>query len=158
MYCSTLERGYSPSEARELRAIASFHHPTGYAYGYIKMTQLIHNDGSQSETVIEVKLRHPGKNDRNSTRNHNWQIFVNPVGVDAAVKPTITRCVAGGYVWNPYYTQLADPLNVCSQVIFKEHSKIRRIYLFSWISMNRSAVRIILCAATLAMWAPVWEQ
>ncbi|XP_068153414.1 uncharacterized protein Rsod [Drosophila tropicalis] len=110
--CSTLERGYSPSEARELRAIASFHHPTGYAYGYIKMTQLIHNDGSQSETVIEVKLRHPGKNDRNSTRNHNWQIYVNPVGVDAAVKPTITRCVAGGYVWNPYYTQLADPLNL----------------------------------------------
>ncbi|XP_064552755.1 uncharacterized protein Rsod [Drosophila montana] len=110
--CSTLERGYSPSEARELRAIASFHHPTGYAYGYVKMTQLIHNDGSQSETVIEVKLRHPGKNDRNSTRNHNWQIFVNPVGVDAAVKPTITRCVAGGYVWNPFYTQLADPLNL----------------------------------------------
>ncbi|XP_070142466.1 LOW QUALITY PROTEIN: uncharacterized protein Rsod, partial [Drosophila kikkawai] len=110
--CSTLERGYSPSEARELRAIASFHHPTGYAYGYIKMTQLIHNDGSQSETVIEVKLRHPGKNDRNSTQNHNWQIFVNPVGVDAAVKPTNTRCVAGGYVWNPYYTQLADPLNL----------------------------------------------
>ncbi|XP_017091861.2 uncharacterized protein Rsod [Drosophila bipectinata] len=110
--CSTLERGYSPSEARELRAIASFHHPTGYAYGYIKMTQLIHSDGSQSETVIEVKLRHPGKNDRNSTRNHNWQIYVNPVGVDAAVKPTITRCVAGGYVWNPYYTQLADPLNL----------------------------------------------
>ncbi|XP_014088313.2 uncharacterized protein Rsod [Bactrocera oleae] len=109
--CSTLERGYSPSEAREIRAIASFHHPTGYAYGYIKMTQLIHTDGSQSETVIEVKLRHPGKNDRNMTHNHNWQIFVNPVGVDAAVKPTITRCVAGGYVWNPYYTQLADPLN-----------------------------------------------
>ncbi|XP_034664777.1 uncharacterized protein LOC117899105 isoform X1 [Drosophila subobscura] len=110
--CSTLERGYSPSEARELRAIASFHHPTGYAYGYVKMTQLIHNDGSQSETVIEIKLRHPGKNDRNSTRNHNWQIFVNPVGVDAAVKPTSTRCVAGGYVWNPFYTQLADPLNL----------------------------------------------
>lgn len=59
-----------------------------------------------------MKLRHPGKNDRNSTRNHNWQIFVNPVGVDAAVKPTVTRCVAGGYVWNPFYTQLADPLNV----------------------------------------------
>lgn len=27
--CSSLERGYSPSEARELRAIASFHHPAG---------------------------------------------------------------------------------------------------------------------------------
>lgn len=63
--CSTIERGYSPSEARELRAIASFHHPAGYAYGYIRMTQLIHSDGSKSDTIIEVKLRHPGKNDRN---------------------------------------------------------------------------------------------
>lgn len=25
---------------------------------------------------------------------------------------TSTRCVAGGYIWNPFYTQLADPLNV----------------------------------------------
>lgn len=38
--CSTIERGYSPSEARELRAIASFHHPGGYAYGYIRMVRL----------------------------------------------------------------------------------------------------------------------
>lgn len=27
--------------------------------------QLIHFDGSASDTTIEVKLRHPGKNDRN---------------------------------------------------------------------------------------------
>ncbi|XP_012172349.1 uncharacterized protein LOC100643910 isoform X1 [Bombus terrestris] len=109
--CSTIERGYSPSEARELRAIASFHHPQGFAYGYIRMTQLIHHDGSQSETIIEIKLRHPGKHDRNITRNHNWAIYVNPVGVDAAVQVKDTRCVAGGYIWNPYFTQLADPLN-----------------------------------------------
>ncbi|XP_049808255.1 uncharacterized protein LOC126251704 isoform X3 [Schistocerca nitens] len=109
--CSSIERGYSPSEARELRAIASFHHPLGFAYGYIRMTQLIYNDGSKSDTVIEVNLRHPGKNDRNVTRNHNWAIYVNPVGVDASVKVLNTRCVAGGYMWNPYYTQLADPLN-----------------------------------------------
>lgn len=63
--CSSLERGYSPSEAREIRAIASFHHPKGYAYGYMRFTQLIHNDGSKSDTVIEVNLRHPGYNDRN---------------------------------------------------------------------------------------------
>lgn len=37
---------------------------------------------------------------------------MNPVGVDALVQQTLTRCVAAGYVWNPYYTQLADPLNV----------------------------------------------
>ncbi|XP_008545809.1 uncharacterized protein LOC103570004 [Microplitis demolitor] len=109
--CSTIERGYAPSEARELRAIASFHHPQGYAYGYIRMTQLVYKDHSQSETIIEVKLRHPGERDRNITRNHNWAIYVNPVGVDATVKTKDTRCVAGGYVWNPYFTQLADPLN-----------------------------------------------
>ncbi|KAJ8709474.1 hypothetical protein PYW08_009478 [Mythimna loreyi] len=109
--CSSIERGYSPSEARELRAIASFHHPGGFAWGYIRLTQLIHNDGSASDTVIEVKLRHPGVRDTNRTMNHNWAIFVNPVGVDAAVKVTNTRCVAGGYRWNPYFTQLADPLN-----------------------------------------------
>lgn len=109
--CSTLTRGYSPSEAREIRAIASFHHPAGFAYGYIKFSQLIGVDGSQSETIITTKLRHPGKNDRNMTFNHNWNVYVNPVGVDATVKQTVTRCVAGGYVWNPYYTQLADPLN-----------------------------------------------
>ena len=28
-------------------------------------TQLIYRDNSQSETIIEVKLRHPGENDRN---------------------------------------------------------------------------------------------
>ncbi|KAK9881797.1 hypothetical protein WA026_017312 [Henosepilachna vigintioctopunctata] len=109
--CSSIERGYSPSEARELRAIASFHHPQGYAFGYMRMRQLIHRDGSKSDTTIEIKLRYPGKNDRNMTRNHNWAIYVNPVGVDAAVKTQNTRCVAGGYIWNPYYTQLADPLN-----------------------------------------------
>lgn len=109
--CSTIERGYSPFEATELRAIASFHHPQGFAYGYIRMTQLVHRDGSQSETVIEVKLRHPGKHDRNVTKNHNWAIYVNPVGVDAAVQVKDTRCVAGGYIWNPHFTQLADPLN-----------------------------------------------
>lgn len=37
--CSTIERGYAPSEARELRAIASFHHPYGFAYGYIRMVK-----------------------------------------------------------------------------------------------------------------------
>ncbi|XP_071566892.1 uncharacterized protein Rsod isoform X1 [Temnothorax nylanderi] len=109
--CSTIERGYSPADASELRAIASFHHPQGFVYGYIKMTQLVYKDGSQSETIIEVNLRHPGKHDRNITKNHNWAIYVNPVGVDAAVKVKDTRCVAAGYMWNPYFTQLADPLN-----------------------------------------------
>lgn len=36
------------------------------------------------------------------------------MGVDATVKFTNARCAAGGYVWNPYFTQLADPNNVCN--------------------------------------------
>lgn len=74
--CSTLERGYSPSEAREIRAIASFHHPKGYAFGYMRFTQLIHKDGSRSDTVIEVNLRHPGYNDRNMVSQHIIDTFV----------------------------------------------------------------------------------
>lgn len=39
--CSSIERGYAPSEARELRAIASFHHPEGFAYGYVRMVFIL---------------------------------------------------------------------------------------------------------------------
>jgi hypothetical protein len=46
------------------------------------------------------------------TKNHNWAIYVNPVGVDASIKMKTTRCVAAGYRWNPYLSQLSDPLNV----------------------------------------------
>ncbi|XP_011497265.1 PREDICTED: uncharacterized protein LOC105361711 [Ceratosolen solmsi marchali] len=109
--CTTIEREYAPLEAKELKAIASFHHPYGFAYGYIRMKQLIYNDGSQSDTIIEVNLRHPGKYNRNVTRNHNWAIYINPIGIDASIKTKDTRCIAGGYRWNPYFTQLSDPLN-----------------------------------------------
>lgn len=149
--CSTFDRSYNPKESREIRAVASFINPKGYAYGYVRMKQLVHSSGSKSDTVIEINLRHPGENNRNmvnmrrflflwksqklrfaafpsyllkhfsrlfdllliiQTKNHHWKIFVNPVGVDAVVQQTAVRCVAGGYVWNPFYTQLADPLNV----------------------------------------------
>lgn len=39
--CATVERGYASTEARELRAIASFHNPGGFAYGYVRFTQLV---------------------------------------------------------------------------------------------------------------------
>lgn len=48
--CSTIERGYSLKEAREVRSIASFHHPLGYVYGYMRFSQLVGGDGSQSDT------------------------------------------------------------------------------------------------------------
>lgn len=40
LVCSTIERGYAPSEAREIRAMASFHNPNGFLYGYIRMVRL----------------------------------------------------------------------------------------------------------------------
>ncbi|XP_026682186.1 uncharacterized protein LOC103513087, partial [Diaphorina citri] len=82
-----------------------------FEHSYMKLTQLIHADGTQSETVIEANLRYAGPQNTNVTRNHEWAIYVNPVGVDATVKVLHTRCTAAGYIWNPYYTQLAAPLN-----------------------------------------------
>ena len=72
-------------------------------------SQLVYHSGGRSETVIELNLRHPGSNDRNVTTNHNWAIFVNPVGHDAAVKFYTSRCTAGGYRWNPDFIHLANP-------------------------------------------------
>ncbi|KAB7494606.1 hypothetical protein Anas_08737 [Armadillidium nasatum] len=108
-FCGSIGWGYAPSEARQVAAIASFHHPKGFAWGYIRLRQLVYNDGSLSETSIEVSLRHPGNNNKNITRGHNWSVFVNPVGVDAAVKFFQSRCVAAGYRWNPFLIQLAHP-------------------------------------------------
>ena len=34
--CGNIQWGYSPAEARQVTAIASFHHPHGYAWGYIR--------------------------------------------------------------------------------------------------------------------------
>ncbi|KAA0202127.1 Superoxide dismutase (Cu-Zn)-like protein [Hyalella azteca] len=108
-FCGNIVWGYAPSEATQVSAIASFHHPQGYAWGYIRMRQLIYHDGSFGETFIEVSLRHPGVNNRNLTRGHNWSVYVNPVSVDASVKFFQSRCVAGGYRWNPYLIHLAQP-------------------------------------------------
>lgn len=46
--------------------------------------------------------------------------------MDASVKVKDTRCVAGGYTWNPYFTQLADPLNVKLFVFF--------LFIYHWLS------------------------
>lgn len=108
-FCGSIGWGYSPSEARQVSAIASFHNPQGYAWGYVRMRQLIYQDGSFDETFIEINLRHPGTNNRNITRRHNWSVYVNPVGVDAGVKFFQSRCVAAGYRWNPYLIHLAFP-------------------------------------------------
>lgn len=35
--CGNIVWGYSPAEATQVSAIASFHHPKGYAWGYIRL-------------------------------------------------------------------------------------------------------------------------
>lgn len=57
---------------------------------------------------------------------------MNSVGVDAVVPQTATRCVAGGYVWNPFYTQLADPLNV-SDVVTVRNCQLSKKNIFIMI-------------------------
>ena len=37
--CGTVGWGFSPAEAVEIRAMASFHHPAGYAWGYVRMVR-----------------------------------------------------------------------------------------------------------------------
>ena len=83
-------------------------------YAFLCQSQVVYHDGSATDTVIEVFLRHPGRqNTRNLltvTRNHRWAVYVNPVGVDAAVAPYNARCVASGYMWNPSFVQLTAPV------------------------------------------------
>lgn len=109
--CGTFGWGFAPSEAKEIRAIASFHHPGGFAFGYIRMSQVVYHDGSATDTIVEVNLKHPGKQNSRISRDHRWAIYVNPVGVDAAVASPAHRCVAAGFVWNPAFVQLTDPRN-----------------------------------------------
>ena len=107
--CASIGWGFDPDEAKEIRAIASFHHPDGFAWGYIRFSQVVYRDGSTTDTNMEVRLKYPGKTNKQTTHGHNWSIYVNPVGHDAAVKFQSARCTAAGYRWNPTHIQLADP-------------------------------------------------
>ena len=44
-----------------------------------------------------VRLKYPGKTNKENTHGHAWSVYVNPVGHDAAVKPLNARCSAAGY-------------------------------------------------------------
>ena len=52
--CSSIGWGWDPDEASQVTAIASFHHPDGYAWGYIRFSQVVYKDGSQTETIVQV--------------------------------------------------------------------------------------------------------
>lgn len=107
--CASIGWGFDPDEAREVKAIASFHHPNGFAWGYIRFSQVVYRDGSSTDTTMEVRLKYPGKTNKDLTTGHLWSVYVNPVGHDASVKFFNARCTAAGYRWNPQHIQLADP-------------------------------------------------
>uniref|UniRef100_T1J9S4 Uncharacterized protein n=1 Tax=Strigamia maritima TaxID=126957 RepID=T1J9S4_STRMM len=99
--CANIELD-APDGVEEIHALASFHDPKGFAYGYMRMTQLVGKNGAVSDTWIEAKLRYPGLNNKNMSQGHHWSVYVNPVGYDATVTPFTDRCVAAGFKWNPY--------------------------------------------------------
>ena len=78
--------------------------------------------------MIELNLRHPGSNDRNVTTGHNWAIFVNPVGHDAAVQFYTSRCTAGGYHWNPDFIHLANPNAVRAAPAVRTTPALRHVW------------------------------
>ena len=72
--CSSIGWGWDPDEASQVTAIASFHHPNGFAWGYIRFSQVVYNDGSSTDTIIQVRLKHPGKTNREQTFGHDWEL------------------------------------------------------------------------------------
>ena len=54
-------------------------------------------DGSRTDTSMVVRLKYPGKTNKENTHGHAWSVYVNPVGHDAAVKNAVHRCSASGY-------------------------------------------------------------
>ncbi|CAG0892689.1 unnamed protein product, partial [Darwinula stevensoni] len=115
--CSSIRWGYATSEARQYSSIASFHHPQGFLYGYIRFRQVVYTDGSSTDTSIEVNLRYPGSYDKNQepnelgfrTTGHGWAVHSSGVGQDAVVKASNARCVAAGEQWNPYFVHSYHP-------------------------------------------------
>ena len=104
--CASLGWGFDPDEATQISGIASFHHPNGFAWGYIRFRQVQYKDGSRTDTAMEVRLKYPGKSNNKVTTNHDWSIYVNPVGHDASVEFQTARCTAAGYRWNPTHIQV----------------------------------------------------
>jgi Cu/Zn superoxide dismutase len=59
--------GWYPDEASQVTAIDSFHNPNGFAWDYIRFSQVVYNNGSSTDTILQVRLKHPGKTNREQT-------------------------------------------------------------------------------------------
>ncbi|XP_074600091.1 superoxide dismutase family protein Rsod [Brevipalpus obovatus] len=101
--CGTVEADERNRGAREIVAIASFDDPQHLVSGFVRFRQYEFKDGAVSDTWLEIDLKHQGAYNRNVTSGHKWAIFVNQVGADAFLTDKKTRCIAGGFRWNPYF-------------------------------------------------------
>uniref|UniRef100_H2Z778 Uncharacterized protein n=1 Tax=Ciona savignyi TaxID=51511 RepID=H2Z778_CIOSA len=63
--------------------------------GYIKLRQIIYEDGSSSPTTMEVSIFNSGTNLGVTTTNHNWHVHIDPVMNE-------TQCSDALGHYNPY--------------------------------------------------------
>ncbi|KAI2803497.1 hypothetical protein BLOT_007628 [Blomia tropicalis] len=104
--CATI-RPKVGKTSREIVSIASFDDPRNLIYGYVRFRQVEYFDGSLSNAWIETYLKHRSTN-KKITYGHNWSIFVNSVGADAFNAIDSVRCLAGGFLWNPYLAKIDE--------------------------------------------------
>lgn len=104
--CGTIKPKVNKNE-REIVAMASFDDPRHLIKGYIRFRQIEYPDGSLSDTWIESYLKHRDIN-KKITYGHAWKIYVNSVGSDAYNIVDSVRCIAGGFIYNPYLTTIDD--------------------------------------------------
>ena len=104
--CTTIKPKVSKT-SREIVAIASFDDPRNLILGYVRFKQIEFFDGSLSDTWIETNLKYKDTNKKISY-GHKWSIYVNSVGADAFNAIDSVRCLAGGYLWNPYLAKVDE--------------------------------------------------
>nr|XP_027206305.1 uncharacterized protein LOC113799809 [Dermatophagoides pteronyssinus] len=102
--CATIQPKVLKNE-REIIAIASFDDIRNLIQGYVRFKQIEYRDGSMSDTWIETYLSYRGSN-KKITYGHKWSVYVNQVGADAYNQIDSVRCLAGGFLWNPYLTNM----------------------------------------------------
>jgi Cu/Zn superoxide dismutase len=100
--CGSIQADVPRDQGKEIVALASFHEERHLISGYIRLRQIEYKDGSLSNTWIEIDLRYPGSHNRNVTDGHDWAIFVNQVGEDAFNSAPTVKCLAAGFLWNPF--------------------------------------------------------
>lgn len=105
--CGNIDFDFDPKDSRKIVGIASFDDSRSKVSGYARFFQIEYEDGSLSDTIVQVDLRLQSDNihEPETSSSHNWAIFVNQVGEDAYIAADEVRCIAAGFRWNPFLAQ-----------------------------------------------------